>query len=155
MAERAHTLGYLILIFGFQLVIYPAVAHWCWHSNGWLLNRGLGFRDFAGSGVVHTVGGFASLVGCIMLGPRKGKLESHSIPLGVLGTFILWMGWFGFNGASGDIAGDNIRTVGITLINTTISGSISGIVTVFAMKYLTGKYLVGEMCNGVLAGLVA
>ena len=69
------------------------------------------YLDFAGSGVVHTVGGFASLVGCIMLGPRKGKLESHSIPLVVLGTFILWMGWFGFNGASGDIAGDNIGEI--------------------------------------------
>ena len=112
MAERAHTSGYLILILGFQLIIYPAVAHWCWHPQGWLSVRG--FLDFAGSGVVHTVGGFASLVGCIMLGPRRGKVEGSSVPLVVLGTFILWMGWFGFNGASGGIAGSN-RTVGITV----------------------------------------
>merc|ERR1712072_818194 len=152
MAERAHTLGYLILIFGFQLVIYPAVAHWCWHGDGWLANYGLGFRDFAGSGVVHMVGGFASLVGCIMLGPRRGKLEAHSIPLVVLGTFILWMGWFGFNGASGDIASvADMKQVGVTLINTTISASIGGIVTVFLLKFIEGKYLVGEMCNGILA----
>ena len=137
MAERAHTYGYLLLIFGFQLITYPAVAHWVWHPDGWLAARG--FLDFAGSGVVHTVGGFASLVGCILLGPRKGKLEAHNIPLVVLGTFILWMGWFGFNGASGAIAG-NTMTVGITLINTTISASIAGITTVFIMKMLSGKY---------------
>lgn len=152
MAERAHTYGYLILIFGFQLIIYPAVAHWCWHGDGWLAKKG--FLDFAGSGVVHTVGGFASLMGCMMLGPRKGKLEAHNIPLVVLGTFILWMGWFGFNGASGAIAG-NTMVVGITLVNTTISASVGGIVTVFIMRMMTGKYLVGEMCNGILAGLVA
>ena len=113
MAERAHTYGYLILILGFQLIIYPVVAHWCWTENGWLNQRG--FLDFAGSGVVHSVGGFASLIGCIMLGPRRGKVEGSSVPLVVLGTFILWMGWFGFNGASGSIAGGNSsRVVGIT-----------------------------------------
>ena len=145
--------GYLILIFGFNLIVYPTVAHWCW-GGGWLAQRS--FIDFAGSGVVHTVGGFASLVGCIFLGPRKGKTEAHSVPLVVLGTFILWMGWFGFNGASGGIAGAvNNQVVGMTLINTTISASIAGIVTVFIQKVMTGKYLVGEMCNGILAGLVA
>lgn len=152
MAERAHTYGYLILILGFQIVIYPAVAHWCWHPSGWL-NK-LGFLDFAGSGVVHTVGGFASLVGCIMLGPRRGKVKGSSVPLVVLGTFILWMGWFGFNGASGAIAGAN-KTVGITLINTTLAASVAGVVTVFVMKAMTGVYNVGEMCNGILAGLVS
>lgn len=152
MAERAATYGYLILIFGFQLIVYPVVAHWCWSSQGWLAQRG--FLDFAGSGVVHTVGGFASLIGCIFLGPRRGKTEAHSVPLVVLGTFILWMGWFGFNGASGGIHGST-EVVGVTLINTTLAASIAGIVTVFAMKAMTGKYLVGEMCNGILAGLVA
>ena len=77
MAERAHTYGYLLLILGFQLVVYPIVAHWCWSGDGWLAQRG--FLDFAGSGVVHTVGGFASLVGCMFLGPRKGKVEAHSM----------------------------------------------------------------------------
>lgn len=153
MAERAHTYGYMLLIFGFQLIIYPAVAHWVWAGDGWLSQRG--FKDFAGSGVVHTVGGFAALVGCIFLGPRKGKLEAHNIPLVVLGTFILWMGWFGFNGASGGIAGGSSAVVGITLVNTTIAASIGGLATVFMCKMMTGKYLVGEMCNGILAGLVA
>ena len=77
MAERAHTYGYLLLILGFQVCVYPVVAHWCWSGDGWLAQRG--FLDFAGSGVVHTVGGFASLVGCIFLGPRKGKVEAHSM----------------------------------------------------------------------------
>ena len=69
--------GYLILIFGFQLIIYPTVAHWVWSDDGWLKSRG--FLDFAGSGVVHCVGGFAALVGCVLLGPRRGKVESHSM----------------------------------------------------------------------------
>ena len=111
----------LILIFGFQLIIYPCVAHWVWSDDGWLKARG--FLDFAGSGVVHCVGGFAALVGCILLGPRRGKLESHSMPLVVLGTFILWMGWFGFNGASSlSMTDGNALVVGRVLINTTLYG---------------------------------
>jgi len=154
MAERANSKGYLILILGFNLITYPVVCHWVWGPGGWLGGRS--FQDFAGSGVVHTVGGIASLVGCAMLGPRRGKLDGHSMPLIVLGTFILWMGWFGFNGGSGDIASaaDQIQ-VGRTLMTTTISGSVGGIGVIFFQKLLTGKFLVGEMCNGILAGLVA
>ena len=148
MAERVQPSGYLILILGFQILIYPPIAHWCWHDLGWLKVRG--FVDFAGSGVVHTVGGFASLIGCILLGPRKGRLEAHSIPLVVLGTFILWMGWFGFNGASTNISGDGmLQRVGATLINMTISASTAGVTTVFVLKFMTKKYKVGEMCNGI------
>merc|ERR1712048_1439167 len=128
-------------------------AHWVW-GGGWLGDRG--FLDFAGSGVVHAVGGTASFVGCWMLGPRKGKLDAHSMPLVVLGTFILWMGWFGFNGGSGDIASaaDQIQ-VGRTLMTTTISASVGGLGVLLYKKLTTGKFLVGEMCNGILAGLVA
>merc|ERR1712048_644635 len=128
-------------------------AHWVW-GGGWLGDRG--FLDFAGSGVVHAVGGTASFVGCWMLGPRKGKLDAHSMPLVVLGTFILWMGWFGFNGGSGDIASSADQvTVGRTLMTTTISASVGGLGVLLYKKLTTGKFLVGEMCNGILAGLVA
>jgi len=154
MAERANSKGYLLLILGFNLITYPVVTHWVWGPGGWLGKAG--FQDFAGSGVVHCVGGIASLVGCTMLGPRRGKLDAHSMPLVVLGTFILWMGWFGFNGGSGDIASaaDQIQ-VGRTLMTTTISASVAGTGAIFLEKMLTGKFLVGEMCNGILAGLVA
>jgi len=154
MAERANTIGYLILIFGFNMITYPVVAHWVWGTGGWLGARG--FQDFAGSGVVHAVGGIASLVGCTMLGPRKGKLDAHSMPLVVLGTFILWMGWFGFNGGSGDIASaSDMKQVGRTLITTTISGSVGGLGVLLYQKIRTGKFLVSELCNGILIGLVS
>lgn len=154
MAERANTWGYLILIFGFQLIIYPTVAHWVWSDDGWLKSRG--FLDFAGSGVVHCVGGFAALVGCVLLGPRRGKVESHSMPLVVLGTFILWMGWFGFNGASSlSLTDGNALVVGRVLINTTLSASVCGL-TVLSWNYIfTKRFSVGELCNAILAGLVS
>merc|ERR1739848_351308 len=154
MAERANTLGYLILILGFNMLTYPVVCHWVWGEGGWLSDRG--FLDFAGSGVVHTVGGIASLIGCFMLGPRRGKLDAHSMPLVVLGTFILWMGWFGFNGGSGNIASAaDAITVGRTLMPTTISASVGGLGVLGMKKLTTGKFLVDDMCNGILVGLVA
>jgi len=162
MAERANCLGYILLIVWFNLIIYPVTTSWVWGHNGWLGARG--FLDFAGSAVVHMAGGFAAFVGCYFLGARQGAPEAHSPIHVVLGTFILWMGWFGFNGASGPIHGskcgateaaDCTATVGITIMNTTIAASTAGLAVLFYFKFTQGKYFVLEMCNGILAGLVA
>ena len=105
MAERANSFGYIMTIILFQTLIYPPIAHWAWSNQGWLNKNG--FKDFAGSGVVHIVGGFVSLFGCYFLGPRKGNpkhMQAADITNVVLGTFILWMGWYGFNGASASLS---------------------------------------------------
>merc|ERR1711981_1513375 len=121
MAERANTIGYLITIVVFQLVVYPVVCHWVWF-NGWLAVHG--FSDYAGSAVVHAVGGVAAFVGCWFLGPRNGQPRKSDVANVVLGTFILWMGWYGFNGASGDIASTaGTNTAGSVIMNTTIAAS--------------------------------
>lgn len=162
MAERANSYGYILLIFWFNTIIYPVTCSWVWGTSGWLGNHG--FLDFAGSAVVHAVGGCAALVGCYFLGPRKGEPEAHSPLHVVLGTFILWMGWFGFNGASGGIHGsgcgadgasDCTITVGITIMNTTLAASVGGLAVLFFFKFVQGKWVLCEMCNGILAGLVA
>ena len=185
MAERANTIGYIITIVWFQLMIYPVVCHWVWGPDGWL-GRGdpdgpgwLGFHDYAGSAVVHMVGGIAAFVGCYFLGPRTGVRKSCSIPNVVLGTFILWMGWYGFNGASGDIvdrvtlrtianseeedgtnfivstSSDNLDTTGRVICNTTIAASAGGIFTLLIFYIKNGMLEVPQLCNGILAGLVA
>ena len=111
MAERTKFLSYCIYSAVISLIIYPIEAHWIW-GGGWLAS--LGFHDYAGSTAIHMVGGIAALIGAIILGPRIGKYErdekgkvikvnaiqGHSIPLGALGAFILWFGWYGFNGAA-------------------------------------------------------
>ena len=191
MAERANTKGYVITIIWFQTIIYPIICHWVWHGDGWLA-RGdsdhdwLHFYDYAGSAVVHMVGGIAAIVGCYFLGERNGQRKSCSIPNVVLGTFILWMGWYGFNGASGDIvdrvtlrtfdqnsnidgeegevdgtnwimstSSDNLDTTGRVIVNTTISASVGGIFTLILFYIKTGMLEVPQLCNGILAGLVA
>lgn len=154
MAERANCIGYLVMIIWFQVIIYPVITHWVWSPNGWLLQRG--YQDFAGSSVVHMVGGFASMIGCYFLGRRKGDLESHSIVSVVLGTFILWMGWYGFNACSTlGITGSNTQVAARVIMNTTIAASTGGI-TLLAWFYFTrGKFLVQELMNGILVGLVS
>ena len=107
MAERADTVGYFFTIIWFQIIIYPVICHWVWHPEGWLAKGAndadrpwLHFYDYAGSAVVHMVGGMAAIVGCTFLGGREGgPRKSCSIPNVALGTFILWMGWYGFNGS--------------------------------------------------------
>jgi Amt family ammonium transporter len=155
MAERANCWGYIVLICIFQIIIYPVITCWVWNGQGWLAVNG--FNDYAGSGVVHMVGGFASATGCYFLGGRKGTKERHSISHIVLGTFILWMGWYGFNAVSSDIAAPSDRLTAMKIMmNTTISASVSGVVTLFANYFFMTerKFHVHEMCNGVLAGLV-
>jgi len=173
MAERANTIGYIITIIWFQMLIYPVVCHWVWGTGGWLAQgdkdvEWLHFYDYAGSAVVHMVGGIAAIVGCWFLGPRTGKRKSSSIPNVALGTFILWMGWYGFNGASGDIvdvptldngtivfSSDSLNTTGRVIINTTIAASVGGIFTLLFFFFKTGLLEVSQLCNGILVGLVA
>lgn len=160
MAERMKFQAYLIYSFLISAFIYPIVGHWIW-GGGWLAN--LGFADFAGSTVVHAVGGFAALIGIIILKPRIGKynpdgtsnaIAGHSIPLAALGVFILWFGWFGFNPGSTLGVGDG-SLIGRVAINTNLAAAIGGIVAMAAVWKVVGKPDLSMAMNGALAGLVA
>jgi Amt family ammonium transporter len=160
MAERMKFVGYLIYSFVISALIYPIVGHWIW-GGGWLAK--MGFADFAGSTVVHTVGGFASLVGTSILKPREGKygidgkpnvLAGHSIPLASLGVFILWFGWFGFNAGS-TLGVTDGSTIGRVAINTNLAAALGGITAMVTVWKRFGKPDLSMAMNGALAGLVA
>ncbi|MDD5081270.1 MAG: ammonium transporter [Candidatus Omnitrophica bacterium] len=160
MAERMNFVAYLIYSFLISALIYPIVGHWIW-GGGWL--AGLNFADFAGSTVVHSVGGFAALVGTIILKPRIGKYNSdgssnaitgHSIPLAALGVFILWFGWFGFNPGSTLSVGDG-TLIGLIAINTNLAAAAGGVTALFTVWKMFGKPDLSMAMNGALAGLVA
>jgi Amt family ammonium transporter len=160
MAERMKFVGYLIYSFTISALIYPIVGHWIW-GGGWLAK--MGFADFAGSTVVHTVGGFAALIGTSILGPREGKynidgtpnvLAGHSIPLASLGVFILWFGWFGFNPGSTLSVGDGMA-IGRVALNTNMAAALGGIVAMLTVWKRFGKPDLSMAMNGALAGLVA
>jgi Amt family ammonium transporter len=152
--------AYLVYSFIISALVYPIVGHWVW-GGGWL--AGMGFTDFAGSVVVHTVGGCAALVGTSMLKPRAGKysidgkpnaIPAHSIPLASLGVFILWFGWFGFNGASTLSVGDG-SLIGRICINTSLAAAAGGIIAMTTVWVRFGKPDLSMAMNGALAGLVA
>jgi len=158
MAERTKFSAYVIYSFVISLVIYPVVGHWIW-GGGWLSN--LGFIDFAGSTVVHSVGGWAGLVGAAMLGPRIGKygkdgkpnaIPGHSITLGALGVFILWFGWFGFNPGS-TLAGTDL-SVGRIAMTTNLSAAASACTVMVVTWIRYRKPDVSMTLNGALGGLV-
>jgi len=160
MAERMKFPAYLIYSFLISAFIYPVVGHWIW-GGGWLSN--MGFADFAGSTVVHTVGGVAALVGTSILKPREGKyaidgkanvIAGHNIPLASLGVFILWFGWFGFNSGSTLSVGDG-SLIGRVAINTNIAAAMGGIVAMATVWKRFGKPDLSMTMNGALAGLVA
>ncbi|MFC1806823.1 ammonium transporter [Candidatus Omnitrophota bacterium] len=160
MAERMKFQAYLLYSFIISAFIYPIVGHWIW-GGGWLAN--LGFADFAGSTVVHAVGGFAALIGTIMLKPRIGKynpdgsanaIAGHSIPLASLGVFILWFGWFGFNPGSTLSVGDG-SLIARVAINTNLAAAIGGITAMLTVWKMFGKPDLSMAMNGALAGLVA
>ncbi|MBR4132695.1 MAG: adenylate cyclase, partial [Oscillospiraceae bacterium] len=162
MAERTKFLSYCIYSGVISLVVYPIEAGWVWNSQGWLV--GLGFHDFAGSAAIHSVGGLTALIGAIMVGPRLGKyrrdpagkvskvnaIPGHSITLGALGCFILWFGWYGFNGAA---AWDNESLASIFL-TTTIAPAVATCVTMIYTWIKNGKPDVSMCLNASLAGLV-
>jgi Amt family ammonium transporter len=157
MAERTDFIGNLIYTAIVTAFIYPIVVHWVW-GGGWLFQRG--FFDFAGSNVVHTVGGVIALVGAIMLGKRKGKVWGQAIPphnlgLALIGTMILWFGWYGFNPGSTlgmvGVAG----TIGIIVLTTTLGAGAGSLVAMFFQYFRTKKWDLPATLNGSLAGLVA
>jgi Amt family ammonium transporter len=163
MAERTKFTGYLlysIFICGF---IYPVFGSWAWgglyKGGGWLEN--LGFIDFAGSTVVHSVGGWAALAGAIVLGPRAGKygkdgsikpILGHNMPLAALGVFILWLGWFGFNPGSTTAASKDIALI---FVNTNLAAATGAVLAMLTSWAKFGKSDITMSLNGALAGLVA
>jgi ammonium transporter, Amt family len=160
MAERMKFKAYLIYSFIISAFIYPIVGHWIW-GGGWLAR--IGFADFAGSTVVHAVGGFAALIGTIILKPRIGKynldgsanlIAGHNIPLASLGVFILWFGWFGFNPGSTLSVGDG-SLIGRIAMNTNLAAASAGIAAMFLIWKMFGKPDLSMAMNGALAGLVA
>ena len=165
MAERTKFLSYCVYSAVISGLVYPIEAHWIWapDGNGWLAQRG--FHDFAGSCAIHMVGGIAALVGAKILGPRIGKFErdkngkvtkvnafpGHNIPLGALGVFILWFGWYGFNGA----AATSIAQLGSIFLTTTVAPAVATVVCMIFTWVKYGKPDVSMCLNASLAGLVA
>mmetsp|Transcript_34142 Transcript_34142/g.105035 ORF Transcript_34142/g.105035 Transcript_34142/m.105035 type:complete len:543 (-) Transcript_34142:61-1689(-) len=168
VAERVKFPGYVVYSFLLTSFIYPIVVAWTW-GYGWLNDiNAAGYMDFAGSGIVHMTGGVGALVGAIIAGPRNGRFDKrekdetdpfapHSIPLMVLGTFILWFGWYGFNcGSTLAMTGieDGFKAAQVAM-NTTIAASVAGLL-VFLLRFaILRLYDVTAFCNGVLAGLVS
>jgi Amt family ammonium transporter len=159
MAERTKFKAYIIYSVVVSAIIYPVTGHWIWNADGWLAQ--LGFLDFAGSTVVHSVGGWVALVGAIMLGPRIGKytkegkakaIAGHNIPLAALGVFILWLGWFGFNPGSTLKFADNIGHIAVTTNLAAAAGAVGALITIWI---ISKKPDASMALNGVLAGLVA
>ena len=163
MAERTKFLAYLIYSACISIFIYPVTGHWAWGglvgNDGWL--GSLGFHDFAGSTVVHMVGGTCAFIGAKILGPRIGKynadgtsnaIPGHNIPIGALGVFILWFGWFGFNCGSTTAATSNIGDIAMT---TNLAAAAATLVTLIVTWVRYGKPDVSMTLNGSLAGLVA
>ncbi|MEZ5949646.1 MAG: ammonium transporter [Planctomycetaceae bacterium] len=164
MAERTKFTSYLVYSVAITAIVYPIAGSWAWGSlyngSGWL--EDLGFIDFAGSTVVHSVGGWAALAGAIVIGARKGKYNAdgtvtpimgHSMPLAALGVFILWLGWFGFNpGSTTSLDGGNFARVAVTTNLSAVGGVVSAMI---ASWILFGKPDVSFALNGALAGLVS
>lgn len=162
MAERTKFLSYCVYSAVISALIYPIEAHWIW-GGGWLAS--LGFHDFAGSCAIHMVGGISALIGAKMLGPRIGKFvhgpdskiikvnafPGHSIALGALGVFILWLGWYGFNGA----AATSVGQLGSIFLTTTVSPAVATVVCMIFTWVKYGKPDVSMCLNASLAGLVA
>ena len=175
MAERTAFSAYLIYSAVLTGFVYPVVVHWVWDGRGWLaafpndINDTIfkcGMIDFAGCGVVHMTGGFAALAGAYFVGPRIGRftqdgevaeMPGHSATLVVLGTFLLWFGWYGFNPGSQLAIGSSAdaEIVGRCAVTTTLSGAAAGMATLITRKIQTGTWDLVTSCNGALAGLVA
>jgi len=177
VAERCSMAGYAGYAACLTTFVYPVVVHWIWSDHGFLSSSrhdpllNVGVVDFAGCGVVHMVGGAAAGIGAYVLGPRIGrfgpdgkKITGHSMPLVVLGTFILWVGWYGFNPGStlaivddddGGFSSGASYVAEKTAVTTTLAAAAGGLANLFIHHALSDIYDVAEMCNGVLAGLVS
>lgn len=162
MAERTKFLSYCIYSAVISALIYPIEAHWIW-GGGWLAQ--MGFHDFAGSCAIHMVGGISALIGAKLLGPRIGKFDrdakgkvtrvhafpGHNLPIGALGVFILWLGWYGFNGA----AATSVEQLGSIFLTTTVAPAVATVVCMIFTWIKYGKPDVTMCLNASLAGLVA
>ena len=171
MAERTKFAGYLIYTVAITAVIYPIVSHWIWDGSGWLSAFAedpigdYGVIDFAGSTVVHSVGGWAALVGAIMVGARRGKygpdgrvnpILGHSMPLGMLGVLVLWIGWYGFNAGSTLGLTGGLAAIAARVAVTTTLAAGAGASTAMLVSWLRyGKSDLSLTLNGLLGGLVA
>ncbi|KAM0932278.1 putative ammonium transporter, ammonium/urea transporter [Dioscorea sansibarensis] len=174
IAERTQFVAYLIYSSFLTGFVYPVVSHWFWSADGWAspaparpetLLFGSGVIDFAGSGVVHLVGGVAGFWGSFIEGPRIGRfassrrrtLRGHSATLVVLGTFLLWFGWYGFNPGSFITIHNPGQgsAIGRTAVTTTLSGCAAALTTLFTKRLQTGHWTVTDVCNGLLGGFAA
>jgi Amt family ammonium transporter len=158
VAERIRYVSFIVFSFIMTMLIYPVIGHWVW-GGGWLAQKGM--FDFAGSTVVHSVGGWAALAGVLLLGPRFGKyskgkikpIPGHSLPLATLGTFVLWFGWFGFNPGSSMSADPMV--ISHVAVTTNAAAAAAIMSSTILSWLLLGKPDLGMTLNGCLAGLVA
>ncbi|ATC65910.1 ammonium transporter [Nibricoccus aquaticus] len=161
VAERIKLSSFMVFTVLIVTISYPITGMWKW-GNGWLNTMATPFYDFAGSTLVHSVGGWGALAGIIILGPRIGKYNKegkvlpilgHSIPLATIGVFILWLGWFGFNG--GSVLSANPGAVSLVLVTTSLAAAAGGVSSTLTSWLLQKKPDVSMALNGILAGLVA
>jgi len=158
VAERIQFFAFFLFCILFAGIIYPIPGHWIW-GDGWLAQ--LGFWDFAGSTVVHSVGGWAAFVGAVLLGPRLGKyqggesfaLPAHNLPLATLGGLVLWLGWFGFN--AGALMAASPLIISHILLVTNLAAAMGGLAAMLTAWFYFGKPDLSVMINGFLGGLVA
>ncbi|MEB3147996.1 MAG: ammonium transporter [Sphaerospermopsis sp.] len=157
MAGRANFVGNLIYSAIMGAFSYPIIVHWVWNSEGWLAK--MGFHDFAGSAVVHTVGGWTAIVGAYLIGPRPGRPAwgtlppAHNLGLATLGGMILWFGWFGFNPGS-TLGTGNTGLIGLVTINTALASGAGALTAIFFQYTRSQKWDLTYCLNGALAGLV-
>src|SRR3982075_1411207 len=173
MIGRTGFVGALLYSLAVSGFIYPIIGHWAWGPDGWLAlmgsdghfwpSSGMGFHDFAGSTVVHTIGGMVSLAGAIVLGPRLGRkfkrdggapMLPHDLTIAVCGGLFLWFGWYGFNPGS-TLSAMDMAGIGRVAANTTLAACAGGLGAVFFLYFRLGKWDAGFTTNGFLAGLVA
>ena len=155
MAERTNFVGKLIYSAILGAIIYPVVVFWTW-GQGWLYEAG--FRDFAGSTIVHMTGGIVALMGAYMLGPRAGRIfgrppVASNLAIASLGTFILWVGWYGFNVGS-TLGASDVNQLGLVAVNTTLAAAAGALGAMFHTYFITKTWNVSFVLNGSLAGLV-
>jgi ammonium transporter, Amt family len=163
MVGRCGFKGDILYSIGVTGFIYPIIGHWAWGPDGWLAVMSVPFRDFAGSTVVHTIGGAISLAGAVALGPRLGRVFArdgggpplpHNIILGAVGGLILWFGWYGFNPGS-TLSAMDVQGIARVSFNTTMAACTAGLTALFIAFARTAKWDLGFTTNGFLAGLVA
>jgi Amt family ammonium transporter len=163
MVGRTAFKGDLLYSLGVSGLIYPILGHWVWGPNGWLATLNTPFRDFAGSTVVHTVGGMLALTGAVALGPRLGRVfkrdggglpPGHDMVIAAFGGLILWFGWYGFNPGS-TLSALDYNGIGRVAANTTLAACAGGLIAMFMVFPRSKKWDIGITTNGFLAGLVA